>query len=321
MTKITKLLAMSLLAAMPATAIYAQDKEEMLNCGNMDQWLVREIEESFVIGGNTKTLHEIAPYQVIKGDRPYTFNVKSPWATSNVMAKVAGIVKCSTSVFPEKRGDGKCARMETLVEQVKVLGMVDITVLASGSIFLGGVDEPIKNTKNPLGKLMMGVPFTKCPKALRFDYKAKLTGAPDRQKITGFGKERTVAGKDYPEVYLVLQKRWEDAEGNVYAKRIGTLSYRFPQSTDGWVNDFTLDIEYGDISSRGDLNEIERLTVDNPYYTKNSKGEVMPIREVGWGDAGDKPTHVVLRFSSSHGGAYIGSVGNTLWIDNVRFVY
>lgn len=47
----------------------------------------------------------------------------------------------------------------------------------------------------------------------------------------------------------------------------------------------------------------------------------MPIREVGWGDAGDKPTHVVLRFSSSHGGAYIGSVGNTLWIDNVRFVY
>ena len=171
MTKITKLLAMSLLAAMPAAAIYAQDKEEMLNCGNMDQWLVREIEESFVIGGNTKTLHEIAPYQVIKGDRPYTFNVKSPWATSNVMAKVAGIVKCSTSVFPEKRGDGKCARMETLVEQVKVLGMVDITVLASGSIFLGGVDEPIKNTKNPLGKLMMGVPFTKCPKALRFDYK------------------------------------------------------------------------------------------------------------------------------------------------------
>ena len=132
MTKITKLLAMSLLAAMPAAAIYAQDKEEMLNCGNMDQWLVREIEESFVIGGNTKTLHEIAPYQVIKGDRPYTFNVKSPWATSNVMAKVAGIVKCSTSVFPEKRGDGKCARMETLVEQVKVLGMVDITVLASG---------------------------------------------------------------------------------------------------------------------------------------------------------------------------------------------
>ena len=112
-----------------------------------------------------------------------------------------------------------------------------------------------------------------------------------------------------------------DAEGNVYAKRIGTLSYRFPQSTDGWVNDFTLDIEYGDISSRGDLNEIERLTVDNPYYTKNSKGEVMPIHEVGWGDAGDKPTHVVLRFSSSHGGAYIGSVGNTLWIDNVRFVY
>ena len=29
----------------------------------------------------------------------------------------------------------------------------------------------------------------------------------------------------------------------------------------------------------------------------------------------------MLQFSSSHGGAYIGSPGNTLWVDNVRLVY
>lgn len=320
MNKTSRLLLAALLAATPAL-LFPQEREEMLNCGNMDQWLIREIDESFVIGGNTKTLHEIAPYQLVKGDRPYTFNTKSPWGTSNVMAKVAGIVKCSASVFPEVRGKGKCARLETLVESVKVLGVVDITVLAAGSAFLGGVDEPIRNTKNPLGKLMMGVPFTKRPKALRFDYKAKLTGEPNRKKITGFGKDKVIVGKDYPEVYMVLQKRWEDEEGNIYAKRIATLSHRFTASTADWVNNYTLDLEYGDISSRQDLNEIERLTTNNPYYAKNSKGEVKPIQEVGWGTADDTPTHVILRFSSSHGGAYIGSPGNTLWIDNVRFVY
>ena len=29
------------------------------------------------------------------------------------MARVAGITKTNTSVFPEKRGDGFCARMDT----------------------------------------------------------------------------------------------------------------------------------------------------------------------------------------------------------------
>lgn len=39
----------------------------------------------------------------------------------NVMARVAGITKTNTSVFPEKRGDGFCARMDTRMESVKVL--------------------------------------------------------------------------------------------------------------------------------------------------------------------------------------------------------
>lgn len=63
------------------------------------------------------------------------------------MARVAGITKTNTSVFPEKRGDGFCARMDTRMESVKVFGIVDITVLAAGSIFLGNVHEPIKGTK------------------------------------------------------------------------------------------------------------------------------------------------------------------------------
>lgn len=67
------------------------------------------------------------------------------------MAKVAGVVKTNTSVFPERRDDGWCARLETRMESVKVFGLVDIEVVAAGSVFLGTVHEPIKGTKNPQG--------------------------------------------------------------------------------------------------------------------------------------------------------------------------
>ena len=77
------------------------------------------------------------------------------------MAKVVGIVKTNSSVFPERRDGGYCARLYTHLDGVKVFGVVDMTVLAAGSLFLGEVHEPIKSTKNPNGLLLMGVPFTK----------------------------------------------------------------------------------------------------------------------------------------------------------------
>ena len=63
-----------------------------------------------------------------------------------------------------------------------------------------------------------------------------------------------------------------------------------------------------------------RLQVEE-RYTVNSKGESVPIKEVAWGTKDDVPTHLLLQFTSSHGGAYIGSPGNSLWIDNVKLVY
>ena len=108
----------------------------------------------------------------------------SPWGTSNVMAKVAGITKTNTSVFPEKRGNGYCARLDTRMESVKVLGLVNITVLAAGSIFTGSVHEPIKGTKNPQKMLQTGIPFTKKPVALQFDYKVKMSDRENRIRAT-----------------------------------------------------------------------------------------------------------------------------------------
>ena len=167
---------LSLLSAMLCcVAVSAQHKVEMIPFGNMDQWIDRQIKESGIIGGATKNVYAIGPTATIRENKPYKNMGGSPWATSNVMARVAGITKTNTSVFPEKRGDGFCARMDTRMESVKVFGIVDITVLAAGSIFLGDVHEPIKGTKNPQKILNSGIPFTKKPIAIQFDYKVKMS--------------------------------------------------------------------------------------------------------------------------------------------------
>lgn len=288
--------------------------------GDMDNWIVREIHESGIIGGNTKWLYELGPSDTIVGNTAFRNMGGSPWATSNVMAKVAGVVKTNTSVFPEKRGDGMCARMETRYESVKVFGLVDIEVIAAGSVFLGTVHEPIKGTKNPQAMLQSGVPFSKKPKALRFDYKVKAAPEKNRVRSTGFSRKSTVAGQDSLAVILLLQKRWEDAEGNVYSKRVGTMVQRYTESTPDWVNDATYPILYGNITSKPEYKPYMRIQVEE-RYTLNSKGKSVPIQEVGWAEPGEAPTHMVLQFTSCHGGAYIGSPGNTFWIDNVELIY
>ena len=288
--------------------------------GNLDQWITREIHESAIIGGETKLLYEIGPTEKIVSNDAFTNKGGSPWANSNVMAKVAGVVKTNTSVYPEKRGDGMCARMETRFESVKVFGLLDIEVIAAGSIFLGQVHEPIKGTKNPQSMLQSGIEFTKRPKAIRFDYKTKLASSPNRVRSTGFSRKTTIPGRDSIAVILLLQKRWEDKEGNVYSKRVGTMVQRYIQSTNGWVNEATYPIMYGDITSRPEYRSYMRIQVEE-RYTMNSKGESVPIQEVGWAAPDETPTHMVLQFTSSHGGAYIGSPGNTFWIDNIKLVY
>lgn len=95
--------------------------------------------------------------------------------------------------------------MDTRMESVKVFGIVDITVLAAGSMFLGEVHEPIKGTKNPQKMLNSGIPFTKKPIAIQFDYKVKMSDREKRIRATGFSRITDVEGKDFPEVNLFLQ--------------------------------------------------------------------------------------------------------------------
>lgn len=318
MKRINHLLALA--ALLGCASLHAQEREELLPFGDMNQWIKREIKESSIIGGAQKEIYAVGPTQTIKGEIPYKPTGGSPWATSNVMAKVVGIVKTNSSVFPERRDGGYCARLDTHMEGVKVFGVVDITVLAAGSLFLGEVHEPIKSTKNPNGLLLMGVPFTKHPKALRFDYKVRIADREKRIRATGFGRETDVDGKDHAAVVCLLQKRWEDKEGNVYASRVGTFAIQYDKSCD-WQNAATYTILYGDITHnpayRADLMKLNAYE----YNTVNSRGKSVPIKEVSWAAPDETPTHIILQFASSHGGAYIGTPGNSLWVDNVKLVY
>jgi hypothetical protein len=294
-----------------------------LRFGNFDTWLVRNIKESRIIGGNTKTLYEVGPNDTWNNDTAYPIgHGGSPWATSNVMAKVCGITKTNTSVYRERRGSGYCARLETHIEKCVVMGIVNIKVLAAGSVWLGGVLEPITSTSCPMGKLVAGMPFNKRPKSIMFDYKVKLSGEPNRVRETGFSKVTTVAGLDMPDCLLLLQKRWEDSKGNLYAKRVGTMVVRFGRSTGDWVDNAQFPIHYGNITGQSYYQSYMGLiSGDATKYGLNSRGKNVPIHEVGWASPSDSITHIVLQFDSSHGGAYVGSIGNTFWVDNVRLIY
>ncbi len=316
-----KILTCMLLVLLCSVAARGQERVEPIPFGDMDRWIDRQIKESAIIGGETKHVYAIGPTMTIESNEAYKNMGGSPWASSNILARVAGITKTNTSVFPEKRGDGYCARLDTRMESVKALGFINITVLAAGSVFLGEMHEPITGTKNPMRKLDTGIPFTQKPKALRFDYKIRMSERENRIRATGFSRIKDVEGKDYPEVNLFLQKRWEDKDGNIYAKRVATMVVRFDRTTADWQNDATFTLLYGDITGHPDYDpDMMRLQVQERYAV-NSKGESVPIQEVGWGTAGDEPTHLQLQFTSSHGGAYIGSPGNSFWVDNVEFVY
>ncbi len=311
---------LTLTACLAAGVAKADDKVVPIPYGNMDHWTIRHIKESGIIGGNTKTLYEIGPNRTIEGNTPYVNGGGSPWGTSNVMAKVSGITKTNNSVYREKRGNGYCAKMTTHIESVKVLGLINIKVLAAGSIFLGDMREPITGTKDGPKAMNWGIPFTHRPKALRYDYQVKLSGASNRIKMTGFSGKSTVAGKDYPITVFLLQKRYEDSKGNITAKRVGTVVVRYGKTTGGWVNNATYDIMYGDIRNNPHY-DASTMGLRHTDYARNSHGKCVLVRETGWAAAGETPTHMLLQFSSSHGGAYIGSPGNTFWVDNVELVY
>lgn len=307
-------------AALLATVSSSQAlRLEPIPFGDFSNWKARGITESKIIGGNHKTVYEIAPEGKSEGNKPYVNEGGSPWATSNVYAKVAGVVKASNTVSPATHNGNRCAKLEAKMEEVKALGIVNMDVMVAGTIFLGKVYEPITSAKGPFSKMEMGIPYTKRPSALVFDYQVNMPSDNTRTKATGLSAKKTLQGRDSAEVYVLLQKRWEDEKGNIYAQRVGTGRERYTKSVP-WTNKHELKIHYGDITKKPFYKSyMGLLNGKKAYYAKNSKGKLVPVEEVGWAPEDATPTHVLVMLSSSCGEPFVGTEGLTLYVDNVAF--
>lgn len=309
------------LAALAALGLGAWGKVTPLRYGDMQSWVTRHIKESGVIGGKTKTVYAIGPTATINANRAYVPAGGSPWGSSNVYAKVMGVSKASNTVTPVDKFGSRVACCQTLLEHVKAVGIINMDVMVAGTIFLGRVFEPITSPKGPFGKIEMGVPFTNTPKALVYDFAVEMPTVNTRTKATGFGGKQTLQGRDQAEVYILLQRRWEDKKGNLYAHRVGTGRERYSRSI-GWTKGHRLAVRYGDIShQKGYQPYMGLLDGSRAYYARNSKGKMVPVHEVGWDPVGTKPTHLLVMASSSCGTPYVGTEGIKLYIDNIGLEY
>lgn len=308
--------ALLLLASLTAFA----QRYEKVPFGDFEQWAVRYIDESQIIGGQRKTLYVIGPTDTIIGNEAYDYK-NTIWSTSNAWARVMGVTKTSTNVTPDRGPTGRCAKLVTQYAFCKVAGLVNIRVLAGGSIYWGKMLEPVTGVKDPYAYMDWGIPFTKRPKALVLNYKSNIPNTGKLVKGTTF---RTIEfdGYDPAEILFILQYRWEDSKGNIHAKRVGTAMYHVDKTSNGWVNDFRVPVIYGDARESKDYQPyMQLISGDKTMYALNSKGKKKPIIEEGWADADCPVTHAIMSITSGSQGAFIGALGNVLWVDEIRLEY
>ncbi|OUO37574.1 hypothetical protein B5F83_04945 [Muribaculum sp. An289] len=294
--------------------------------GDFEQWTIRRIKESAIVGKDSVTVYEIDRNQTIYGNIPYS-NTDSPWATSNAFAKVMGVVKTNVNVRPaphitraENSSTGnsgeRCAEMRTEIMSFKVLGMAKVEVLTAGAIYLGKLKEPINSMDNAIKSVNIGIPFTKRPKYLVFDYKATIrnSGTVSRSTMT---KRTDMPGRDKAIATVQLQKRTEK-DGKIYAERVATGELLIGGSCD-WRHGAKLKLTYGKPENEEALSQFSRL--NSFFYAENSSGESVPIQETGWADPDTAPTHLIIYFASGYLGPFTGEIGNSLSIDNVMLEY
>jgi len=301
-----------------SASIYT-DKNDQLNYSALDFWYSRKVKESFLLSGKTIDLYGVG----VVSPKSDFFDTKlkdpkSPWGTTNIYSKMVLDV-ANTRVFPEKRGSGYCCRLETAIRRDNIAGL-KVEVLIAGTLFVGELIEPVRGLKDPVKNVSQGIPFTQKPKAVKFDYKYEVGD----KRVKAIYNIDPIEGPDKAEFCLILQKRWEDKNGNVFATRIGGARQFFTSSVDQWVNGVSFPIFYGNITH---LPQYDKKTMGlipsvGEVYVKNSQGKVVPLVETGWGKPEDTSTQLIFYFTSSYEGIqYQGSPESVFWVDNIEFVY
>lgn len=119
---------------------------------------------------------------------------------------------------------------------------------------------------------------------------------------------------------MLLQRRWEDAKGNIHARRVAGGSEKF-RSSSPWVNGHAIKLVYGNPAGKPgyDSSTLALRSGSNAYYARNSKGRMVPVIEEGYDDATATPTHVIVMISAGDGEPYVGTPGLSFCVDNVGF--
>lgn len=298
--------------------IQAQYRIEPIPFGNMDQWIVRYIKDSKILGGTCKTLYTLGQTDTIRENGAYVAEANNPWGCSDTYAKFLGVeTAVSGSVYPEGRGNGYCCRLRNVVNHIP---RVNMYAMVSGTIYMGHALEPlgILAKSKPYTATDFGIPFTQHPIALMLDYKAKISNTNIIISTTN-NKIEKIEGNDCAVIYIYLQHRWEDPNsGLIYARRVGTAYERICETIPEWINNHEIPIRWGNITNDTTFQAYEDLN-QVAMMARNSRGEMVRIEEVGW--SLDEPTHIVMYISSSNAGVFRACEGNTLWVDNLRFVY
>ena len=295
------------------------NKSGQLNYSSLDSWFARKVKESILLSGKTIDLYGVG--EVNPGADVYDTKLKdpkSPWGTTNIYSKMV-LDLGNTRVYPEKRGNGSCCRLETAIRKDNIVGL-KIEVLIAGTLFVGELIEPVRGLKDPLKNVNQGIPFTKKPKAVKFDYKYHI----GNQRVKAIYGVDPAEGNDKAEFCMILQKRWEDQNGNVFATRIGGARQFFSGTVSQWINGATFPVSYGDVTQlpEYDAKTMGLIPAVGEVYVKNSHDKMVPLVETGWGKPDDIPTHLIFYFTSSYQGIfYQGSPESVFWVDNIEFVY
>lgn len=267
---------------------------------NFEHWSTRQIKESALFGGQTRTLYDLP----------------APWTTSNTHANVLGIEKGAVSVYPTEHNHGRACLLR--IEQLEFSVMkVPVYAIATGSIFLGKTMEPVdmQGAREPMKALNMNYAYTSRPYMLHFDYATYIEQSTQIATANASKHIKYYEGKDAAEVCALLQRRWEDSEGRIHATRIATAWMRIYKSTNGWVDGFQLPFRYGDITQLPNYRAYEGLNARG-FMAQNSKGKMVLVEEEGY-DANAQPTHLILIFSSGCQKPFSGHVGNWMKVDNI----
>lgn len=179
--------------------------------------------------------------------------------------------------------------------------------IAAGNLFAGRFEIGNVTNAHPV----FGLPYSQTPTSFRFEYIYN----PAEGLLNG--KLKPVEGKDAMDVYVILENRTNDE-----VKRLGVGWYRSEETVLDWTTK-TVELKYAQGQAPEDIEEhathVLKYGADgDPSVTNPS---LMP--EALWGDISkDKPTHILIVFTSSYQGDYfIGAPGSKLLINNFELIY